>query len=699
MSSDLISFFLKASKPELEAELKRLQDIYYNSNLSQSNQIISDKVYDDLIKIYENRFGEYKVVGAAPRDLEKETLPIYMGSLKKVRTEKEINNYMKKYPDHSYILMDKIDGSSILDTPDKAITRGGGGKGTNVTRIKQYIYFPEIKDELVRGELTMKKATFESKYASQFENSRNIINGFITAKNSFDPERVRDLSFLAYRYIDNTIKSQSEQLQILKSKGFQIPWYTTVKPKSAAEFLNILTKTLDERKINGEYEIDGIVIYAEGKYDFNDDKNPDHSISYKGTDISEITEVEYISWEPSKGKLLKPVVKIKEVLVDGAKVNWVTGHNAKWLVDRGIDTGAIVEITRRGRVIPHIEKVVESVTVRIPEGAYWSESGIELMSDQFPDEVMIKLIHSFFKKLEGKFLGEKTIEKIYNSGYVAIHDFINLKLEDALKIPTFKDASATRIIESIKNCTTNADISLVLAASNVMGEGFGARKFKNILDNFPEFLDRKWTEKEYIDKLQSIGGFDATAIPFAKNRHRLNDFIELHPEITYNNDPRVQDNIVHMEDEKYEEDELKNEIVNPEILPIKRNIQLIENKIEVPVSESKINIPISENKTLTFEPPKVTVNLVPQIKPKVIKTGLLLNKSIVFTGGKRKDLETKIVAQGGFIKSSVTGNTDILVVKDFNEVKGKFEKAEEINSKTPGKIEIIGVEDFESKYF
>ena len=93
---------------------------------------------------------------------------------------------------------------------------------------------------------------------------------------------------------------------------------------------------------------------------------------------------------------------------------------------------------------------------------------------------------------------------------------------------------------------------------------------------------------------------------------------------------------------------------------------------------------------------KLTAN---GLVPKVIKTGLLLNKSIVFTGGKRKDLETKIVAQGGFIKSSVTGNTDILVVKDFNEVKGKFEKAEEINSKTPGKIEIIGVEDFESKYF
>src|SRR5437016_5887476 len=105
--STIIAQALKFTKPQLEAELLRLKDLYYNATLEESVNILPDKIYDDLIKIYESKFGPYNVVGALPRVEEKVQLPFYMGSLHtKAKTAKELQLWQSKYPTGDLIIMD-----------------------------------------------------------------------------------------------------------------------------------------------------------------------------------------------------------------------------------------------------------------------------------------------------------------------------------------------------------------------------------------------------------------------------------------------------------------------------------------------------------------------------------------------------------------------------------------------------------------
>jgi NAD-dependent DNA ligase len=53
-------------------------------------------------------------------------------------------------------------------------------------------------------------------------------------------------------------------------------------------------------------------------------------------------------------------------------------------------------------------------------------------------------------------------------------------------------------------------------------------------------------------------------------------------------------------------------------------------------------------------------------------------KSFVFTGFRDKDLEAYIIRMGGFIKTSISKNTDYLVVADLNENSTKVDKARSI---------------------
>jgi bifunctional polynucleotide phosphatase/kinase len=62
-------------------------------------------------------------------------------------------------------------------------------------------------------------------------------------------------------------------------------------------------------------------------------------------------------------------------------------------------------------------------------------------------------------------------------------------------------------------------------------------------------------------------------------------------------------------------------------------------------------------------------------KPSTIQNTNILGKSFVFTGFRDKDLEAYITRMGGFVKTSVSKNTDYLVVADLNDNSGKVDKA------------------------
>ena len=100
-----------------------LGDAYHNAE-----SLVSDEIYDTLIAIYEAKFAPYTRVGAEPKK-EKVALPYYLGSLKKLKEEPELNSWMATYLG-PYVVEDKIDGLTLLYTSlqgqRRLMTRGGG---------------------------------------------------------------------------------------------------------------------------------------------------------------------------------------------------------------------------------------------------------------------------------------------------------------------------------------------------------------------------------------------------------------------------------------------------------------------------------------------------------------------------------------------------------------------------------------------
>jgi len=75
----------------------------------------------------------------------------------------------------------------------------------------------------------------------------------------------------------------------------------------------------------------------------------------------------------------------------------------------------------------------------------------------------------------------------------------------------------------------------------------------------------------------------------------------------------------------------------------------------------------------------------PNIKVKNTKKKLkgkkYLGKTIVFSGFRDKELEEIIISEGGKITTTITNNTDLLIVKDINDNSSKIKKAKELGIK------------------
>jgi len=85
-----------------------------------------------------------------------------------------------------------------------------------------------------------------------------------------------------------------------------------------------------------------------------------------------VTVVEEIVEQLGRTGVVSFVVKFKSVRLSGADVQRATGHNASLIASRlkGIGIGAKILVSRRGDVIPHIERVIEEV----PEEDWWIPS-------------------------------------------------------------------------------------------------------------------------------------------------------------------------------------------------------------------------------------------------------------------------------------------------------------------------------------
>jgi NAD-dependent DNA ligase len=504
------------------------QIIKANDAYRLGNPIISDKEYDllvDELSLLSPTDELLTKVGHSFSDESRKVkLPIEMASMNKIKSMDDINDWCRLKgisKNEVVIITPKFDGLSLCvnELSDDSFTRGDGEYGQKSNEhyklIDNHLYdvenvdpFSPIDCQFTYGEVMMSKKTFTEKYSNDFANPRNLVAGLLNSKEA--TQSLKDCDYIKYgaiftpdlmkmRYTKQEVIDYLNQYQKVKVQ------YHVCKISELTE--ELLISLFKEYSI--DYEIDGLIIeinnlslqYTLGRE--TSSNNPCYARAFKHPSFEQSAETEIIgiSWNISKQGLLKPILHISPVKLDGVTVSNVTGNNARFVKDMGLGIGAKVVVKRSGMVIPIIADVLETVEFIQPtiEGVEldWNENGIELITLTETDDQKLKKNISFFEILESDNVSEGVITQLWDAGYKTISDILNLTTSDLEKIDRFGKRKAKIVFDSIQKSVTNVSLSKLQHATGIF-KGLGSKKLA-LLEDF--------VTKPTVEQVMSIEGF------------------------------------------------------------------------------------------------------------------------------------------------------------------------------------------------
>ena len=372
----------------LESSIKKYAQQYYEDGSSPVSDAEFDALVDELRALNPN--SEVLKVGWG-YDVSKDSTPGAkcphkygdVGSLTKCRTWKEIGQELTQAP---IFLSLKLDGISVVLYYERgslvqALTRGENNIGIDITDKVLYVddSLSHIKDDTftgaVRGELLMSYDNFDKfkELHPNAENARNSTAGLKNA-NGITPD-LKFLDVVVYTVIGDTgVVSYPYDPSSCLTIDQIITWLRQNFRHVAPYAYNQLTedeykKYMDQLRSEwyGIYPADGIVLTKnEVGYDKNTFEVTYIAKAFKFPAESKNTEVLDVEWSLSKSRYLIPKVKLDTVRLSGTSVSYCTGYNAKYIQDNNISPGAVVEVEKRGEIIPNINKVVLSGQAQLP---------------------------------------------------------------------------------------------------------------------------------------------------------------------------------------------------------------------------------------------------------------------------------------------------------------------------------------------
>jgi len=508
--------------------------------------IMSDSQYDILIDELRSLDPNNDLLNIVGHEIQDESrksrLPIEMASMNKIKSMLDIDDWCRLKgisKNEIVIITPKFDGLSLCvkETSYEAWTRGDGEFGQKSNEHYKfignhlyedvYIYgdpFKEIEFYFTYGEVMMPKKTFLDRYSMDFANPRNFIAGLLNSPDA--RPSLTDCNYIKYggipskSFIPNTKQEILDKLNEYQNTKVE---YHICKISDLTEELLISLF----HKFGTEYEIDGLII------EINDlslqnklgretsSNNPVWARAFKHPSFEQSAESEVIgiSWNISKQGLLKPILHIKPVRLDGVTVSNVTGNNARFVKDMGLGVGAKVLVKRSGMVIPIIADVITTVEFQMPDvpNIGWNDNGIELITLTETDEQRFKQVVSFFEILETDSFGEGVIKQLWDNGHKSVKDILNLSQSDLEKIDRFGKRKAQIVYNSIKKAMSDVSLSKLQHATGIF-KNLGSKKLV-LLEHF--------TTKPKIDQILEIEGFaEISAKSYIDGYDKFFEFID-----------------------------------------------------------------------------------------------------------------------------------------------------------------------------
>lgn len=353
------------------------------NNLEQVHQSLDEQYYQGVSLIPDDEFDVLDDQITIPLDpLKKEKHIVEMGSMPKIRDEKELERFKKMYKKHRCFLEPKLDGAGIeliykfqhnliisgyelISAISRGVDEGKTGRNVlpmvNMVRphIPQFIYIDDTRYGnilSIRCEYVFKKETFkQSKSVWDWKHIRGAATGLLLKD---ELTYAHTLPSLVYYSIMN----ENEKEIFLKEKQFKLPKINTLD-KFFVDDLTIsqLQNYLDDCKEYELYPVDGIVIRLD---DNSKGLKGRYAYKPKRGDIK-FTEIEEIIWQISRQGRLNPVAKVKPVMFEGSVVSKVTLNNIDYINKLNLGIGSVVEIQKAGDIIPEIVKNVTTENVII----------------------------------------------------------------------------------------------------------------------------------------------------------------------------------------------------------------------------------------------------------------------------------------------------------------------------------------------
>lgn len=632
-----------------------------NTDWFDQNGLIppTDKEYDDLLDKLaiidqENEF--LKQIGYSIPDVgRKQKLPVQMLSADKTKTLDDVRRWMSRNnipPDVFVILTPKLDGISLLVSetilPEQeyklAWTRGDGAEGQ-----MSDVHFAaiEAKDNVAnsfysRGEALISKMNWKKHFEGRINphnnkpylNSRNTVAGMFNAEVPRMELMYVDFIRFGMNNFDGTILDKSKQLELVNQLN-PVPIPTrSVKLRDLNE--NLLNSLFEKWSI--EYDIDGIIIDIDNA-DLRkhlgthvSGKYPSYMIAYK-SDNEEVKEtvVKDVILQISKTGLAKPVVLVEPVELDGATVRRATGNNMKFIIDNKIAAGATIKLKRSGFVVPKIIEIVTTGDATTITGKPCPICNSELVWGEPNDSGEITDMECSNPDCDGR-------------QYKRLLSFFKtLDVENVGPgvIEIIYSAGYTRVGDVIE-LTEDGFEKL---------EGFGKRKAEIVYNAIAAKL-----VNIPISKIQHASGYFSGL--GSRKLKIVNDWIR---------------------------ESNKNFINRAEILQLDgfaaKSADVYLNGIPT-FWEWIQHIGLNENIDLNDG----------IIKKEKIMENTLNGKACVFTGFRDADMEDEIIDHGGCMKSGISKNADILVMKVKGSGTSKERKAQDLG------LEITDINEFKEKY-
>ncbi len=376
----------------LQEALREHDRLYYVEN----NPRIADRTYDMLFKRLQNLEEAFDIprensptqrVGGRPIDefpTVEHVSPLL--SIQQSGEKEDVKDWYDRMQrelsgEVEFTLEPKFDGISLAlyyegGELQQAVTRGDGYEGDDVTVNAKTVPTIPLKlngnppEELVvRGELYMPKDGFQEYNREQIENGedpfanpRNACAGTIRQQ---DPNVVasRPLAFYAFAVIESSDPYDSRWEEHKSFQDFGLPVNEHVELASDFEEITNYRDNLLEQRDDLNVELDGTVLKVNNRTQQESigatDNHPRWAFAYKFPPRTGTTTLRDVVIQVGRTGRLTPVALLDPVDVGGVTVSRASMHNPDWIAENGIGIGDRVEIERAGDVIPQVADVVE----------------------------------------------------------------------------------------------------------------------------------------------------------------------------------------------------------------------------------------------------------------------------------------------------------------------------------------------------